>query len=298
MTEQSINRFNSIKKVLIWVLVLNWLVALAKILYGLSSHCSSILADGLHSLSDGASNIVGLVGITIASQPKDQDHPYGHKKYETFFSLGIAALLILVCFNLFKEGISRLNHPIPPQIDYKSFIIMFVTLAVNIMVMNYEFKKGKSLKSDILVSDSLHTKADVLTSFSVIIALVFIKLGFAVMDPVITLVIAVFIGKTIIDIIKESSKVLCDSAVILDTKEISGIVLSVKGVKSCHKIRTRGREDDVYVDLHVLVSPHMHIDQAHKISLEIEESIKKNINGVSDVVVHIEPREGHPEDEA
>jgi cation diffusion facilitator family transporter len=107
----------------------------------------------------------------------------------------------------------------------------------------------------------------------------------------VTLFISLFIAHSAFDILKNSSKVLCDTAVIMDDKKIGDIVLSVKGVKNCHKIRTRGREDDIHIDLHVQVNPHMHIDEAHKISDAIEEALKKGIQGVTDVVVHMEPRE-------
>lgn len=283
--------YQRIRRILILVLVLNWTVALAKILYGLISRCTSMTADGFHSLSDGTSNIIGLIGIHFACQPKDLDHPYGHKKYETLFSLAIAALLFVVSFNLAKEGIKRLYHPVIPQIDVVSFIIMICTLGTNLWVMNYEYKEGKRLQSDILVSDSMHTKADIFTSLSVIIALVLIKLGYPIFDPIVTFLIVLFIAYTASGIVKESSAVLCDTAVILDSKKIVDIVLGIKGVKTCHKIRTRGRPDDIQVDLHVQVSADMHIDNAHKISCAIEEAIKKSIPEVSDVVVHMEPKE-------
>ncbi|MBI4972336.1 MAG: cation transporter [Candidatus Omnitrophica bacterium] len=250
--------YSRIRGILIWVLVLNWLVAVAKIFFGLLSRCASMTADGFHSLSDGASNIIGLIGIRFAAQPKDSDHPYGHKKYETFFSLGIAALLFIVAFNLLKEGISRIYHPVLPQIDLKSFLVMLITLGINIAVMKYEYNKGRLLQSDILVSDSLHTKTDIFTSLSVIIALIAIKIGYPVLDPLATMLIALFIAHAGIEIIKESSRVLCDTAAIVDTKKIVNIVLSIAGVKTCHKIRTRGRPDDIYVDLHVQVNPDMH----------------------------------------
>jgi cation diffusion facilitator family transporter len=157
--------------------------------------------------------------------------------------------------------------------------------------MLYEYKKVKILQSDILVSDSLHTRADILTSLSVIAALVAIKLGFSLVDPIVTLLIAFFILYTAYHIVKEGSSVLCDTAVILDVKKIVDIVLNVKGVKTCHKIRTRGRPDDIYIDLHVQVNPNMHMEEAHRISYEIEEVIKKNIPQVTDVVVHMEPKE-------
>jgi cation diffusion facilitator family transporter len=231
------------------------------------------------------------VGIHFAAQPKDLDHPYGHKKYETFFSLGIALLLFLVAFNLGREGIIHLSKPLQPKIDSGSFLIMGLTLLVNLWVMSYERKKGLQLKSDILISDAMHTKADIFTSLSVIIALVVIKLGYPILDAVATILISLFIAHSGLVIIRQGSSILCDSAAILDEKKISAIVLGIPGVIACHKIRTRGRPDDIHLDLHVQVKPDMHIDRAHKISYIVEETVKKNIPEVTDVVVHMEPRE-------
>lgn len=283
--------YNQIRRILVWILILNWAVAGAKILYGLLTHCVSMAADGFHSLADGASNIVGLIGISLACQPRDADHPYGHRKYETFFSLCIAGLLAIICFNLIEGGIKRLYNPVIPRIDAISFIVMLVTLSINLLVMNYEYKKGKILQSDVLISDSMHTRADILTSLSVIITLVMIRLGYPILDPIVTIIIALFIARAALGIVQQSSRVLCDTAVIVDVKRIVDIVLSIEGVKTCHKIRTRGRPDDVYIDLHVQVNPGMHIDKAHKISYLIEEALKKNIPAVTDVVVHMEPEE-------
>lgn len=283
-------RYSEIKRILWFILFLNWGVAGAKIIYGLVTNFESMTADGFHSLADGASNIIGLIGIAIASQPADKDHPYGHKKYETLFSLAIAGFLFFTCYNLMIGGIKRLHEPGIPRIDFLSFAVMMVTMAVNIFVMRYEYKQGKRLNSDILVSDSLHTRTDIFTSFSVIIALVVSKLGFNIIDPIVAMVIALFIARAAFSIVKESSSVLCDTAVILDEKKIEILVSAVKGVKSCHKIRSRGRPDDIHVDLHIQVSSHMHVDEAHRISHEISGVIKDRIPGVTDVVVHIEPK--------
>jgi len=163
-------------------------------------------------------------------------------------------------------------------------------MGINTLVMKYEYGQGKSLRSDFLVADSMHTKADILTSLSVIVALIGIKLGFGIIDPITTLVISIFIAHAGLEIIKDASKVLCDTVAILDTAKISGIVMTVKGVKECHKIRTRGRPDDICIDLHVQVDPGMHMDHAHKICYAVEEAIKSKIPEVTDVLVHIEPR--------
>ncbi|MFH1288083.1 MAG: cation diffusion facilitator family transporter [bacterium] len=281
-------RNRDVKRILFVTLILNWLVALAKIVYGIYTGCMSMTADGIHSLTDGVSNIIGLVGINIASKPKDKDHPYGHKKYETFASLAIAGLLAIVCFNLIKESINRFLNPTIPQVDLKSFIIIISTMIVNFLVMKYEYKKGKQLKSDALVSDSMHTKSDIFTSLSVIVTLIAIKLGYPILDPIATIIISLFIANTAYAIIKNSSDVLCDTAVI-DEKKIKSIVLNISGVETCHKIRTRGRPDDIYLDLHIQINPDTQIDEAHEISNAIEAAIKFNIKEITDVVVHMEP---------
>lgn len=290
MPEQ-IKDYSKIRLVLITVLALNWLVAIAKIIFGLNSRSASMTADGFHSLSDGASNIIGLVGIHFASKAKDSDHPYGHKKYETFFSLGIAFLLFLVAIGIIHESLGRFNNAITLNITPVSFIIMVITIVVNFMVMRYENKKGRELKSDILLSDALHTRADIFTSLSVILALIATKIGFPLLDPITSILISVFIAYSGYKIVCQSSVILCDSAAIVDLKQIVDIVLNVEGVKACHKIRTRGRPDDIYIDLHVQVDSSMPIGSAHKISYAIEDAIKKSLPQVVDIVVHMEPKE-------
>jgi cation diffusion facilitator family transporter len=178
-----------------------------------------------------------------------------------------------------------------PDIGIGSFLVIIFTLLVNIAVMRYERSKGRLLKSDILISDSLHTKADIFVSLSVIAALTVIKLGYPLFDPIITIVISLFIAYLAYNICKRSSNILCDASPMIDVKKISHIVLSIKGVKACHKIRMRGSTNDIHIDLHVQVSPNMHVDHAHKISYSIENAIKQNIPQITDVVLHIEPQE-------
>jgi len=275
---------------LVCVLFLNWGVAAAKLLYGWITRSASMTADGFHSFSDGSSNIIGLIGIWIASRPIDKTHPYGHKKFETLTSIGISIFLFIVCINVVREGVLRFLHPVIPQVNVISFLVMGITLAINIAVMIYEKRMGVVLKSDILISDALHTRADILTSFSVIITLIGIKFGFPILDAIATLVISGFIAHAAVDILKESSRVLSDG-VAIPIEEIKRIVLSIRGVEECHQIRSRGRGDDIHIDLHVLVDPEMHMHRAHHLSYAIENKIKRDFHGVTDVVVHMEPFE-------
>jgi cation diffusion facilitator family transporter len=281
--------YREIQKVLWIVLVLNWAVATAKMIYGYISGSTSMTADGFHSLSDGTSNIIGLIGIRFCSRPKDEDHPYGHKKYETLFALGIAAMLLIVAFNIGKGGVGRIINPIVPRVDFISFAVMIITTMVNITVMIYEYRRGKQLQSDILVVDSMHTRADIFTSISVIVALVCVKLGFPILDPVITLVIAGFIAYSAFTIIREEAGILCDAIAITDTKKIEAAVLRIKGVKSCHKIRSRGRLDDVHLDLHIQIDADMTMRDSHLLNHTIQKEIMSVFPQIVDVLVHMEP---------
>ncbi|MDP2970621.1 MAG: cation diffusion facilitator family transporter [Deltaproteobacteria bacterium] len=284
------DRFQKIRRVLIYILLLNWGVSAAKLIYSGVIRSVSMKADGFHSFSDGASNIIGLIGIWVASRPIDQNHPYGHKKYETLTSVAISALLFFVCFNVIREGIARFIDPVIPEGNLNAFLVMIVTMAVNIFVMVYENKKGKELKSDVLISDALHTRSDILTSASVIITLMAIKLGIPVVDPIASLLIAIFIGYAAVQILRESARVLSDGAAI-PIWEIKRVVLAIKGVEECHQIRSRGRADDIHIDLHILVDQKMDVHRAHHLSYAIENKIKRDFRGVTDVVVHMEPME-------
>ncbi len=287
----------TVRRILAFILGLNWLVAILKLIFGYIINSTSMVADGYHSFADGASNIVGLLGMRIAGQPMDEDHPYGHKKYETLASLVIAFLLFLVCLNLIHSGWERLRTKSAPEVNIWGFVVLGLTMLINTAVMVYEGRRGRELGSDILVADAMHTRADLLTSCSVGVALIGAKIGFPILDPLVAMMIAVFIAVSGLQILKGSSAILCDTAAI-DRRAIERLVMAVPEVKKCHKIRTRGRHDDIFIDLHVLVDDNMKVVQAHDLTVKIEDLIKKEFCGVSDIVVHVEPlsSEAHHDD--
>ncbi|MBU1913147.1 MAG: cation diffusion facilitator family transporter [Candidatus Omnitrophica bacterium] len=284
------DKFKEIKRILIVILFFNWLVAFSKLIYGLITKSAAMTADGVHSFADGASNIIGLVGIWAASKPIDDDHPYGHKKYETVATLGISVMLFLASFDIIKDSFLRLFHPVVPDVNIFSFGLMVIGFLINVVVMTYERKKGIELSSDVLVCDSIHTKSDMFVSSAVIVTLISTKLGFPMLDTLVALIIGVLIAKAGFEILKRSSDVLCDGEAI-EKARIARVVNSISGVKSTHKIRTRGREDDVHVDLHVTVNTKMHVDDAHGLSHRISDILKEKIPGITDVIVHVEPSE-------
>ena len=282
------NRFGKIRVILFRILLLNLGVAVVKIVYGMLTNTLSMEADGYHSLFDGVSNIVGLIGIQIASKPADKEHPYGHRKYETLASIAIAFLLIYVGFEIISSAIDRFSNRMQPDVTSISFVVMIVTMAVNLFVTTYEHKQGVLLKSEILVADSMHTKSDIYVSLSVLAGLVAIKLGYPIVDPVIALIVAAVVVRAGYLIICQSTYTLCDMSR-LDEEAICDVVNSIEGVEQCHNIRTRGVVDDIHIDLHVRVSPDMHTDKAHALAHTVEEHLKENFVDITDVIVHIEP---------
>jgi cation diffusion facilitator family transporter len=282
------DKFSKIRRILILILILNWGVAFCKIVYGLITKCASMTADGVHSLGDGASNIIGLVGIWAASKPTDKEHPYGHRKFETFATLGIAAMLFFGAFEIARNAFLRLFNPVVPDVTVLSFGLMLAMMAINLLVMKYEHKKGHQLLSDVLICDALHTRSDFMASSAVILTLIAIKMGFPFLDTVAAFLIALLIAKAAFNILKAGSDVLCDAQV-LPESAVKDVVKKIPGVEAVHKIRTRGRKDDIYVDLHVNMDPEMYVKDAHKLSHKIQAVLKNEIPGVTDVIVHIEP---------
>ncbi|MEN6593172.1 MAG: cation diffusion facilitator family transporter [Methanobacterium sp.] len=239
-----------VKRILIIVLVLNIGVALAKIIYGYWTNSLSIISDGFHSLFDGTSNVIGIIGITIASRLPDKIHTYGHEKFETFASMGITFLLFITCFEILQSAVGRFYHPEIPEITILGFLIMGITFIINLVVSWYENREGEKLKSNILVADARHTRSDVYVSIAVILGFIAIQMGFSIVDPIIAVIIAVLIAKMGIQIIKSSSSILLDTAP-LDEETIRSIVSKVPEVKECHRIRSRGQSSHIFVDFHV-----------------------------------------------
>lgn len=278
----------NVRNVLILTLILNFGVALVKVLYGYITNSIAITSDGFHSSFDGVSNIVGLIGIWIASHPPDEKHPYGHKKYETLFTILIAIMIFATCFQILRKVYQSFLEDHTTIVTETSFIIMFFTMGINVFVMLYESRKGKQLGSQFLVADALHTKSDIFVSIAVIISLIFTRIGYSRADVIVGIIITFFIARIGYKILKKASDILVDS-VCMDNSAIEFVVNSIEGVKGCHDIRTRGSVHSVYLDLHALVDRGLTTEKAHELADRIETEIKKEFPSVVDIIVHIEP---------
>ncbi len=287
-------RERDIRRVLWVVLALNIAVAVAKLLYGLFSHSMAMQADGIHSFFDGASNIVGLIGMWFAARPADKSHPYGHGKFETFTAAAIAAMLGIAGYTVARGAINSLQGEGDARVGIGSFVVMAITLAVNLGVTTWEAREGRRLGSEVLKADARHTLSDVLVSSGVIVSLILVKVGFEKADGVLALLVAVAIAYTALTILRGVGRTLSDAAR-LPVEEVIAIGLSIEGVAGCHEVRTRGPETSISADLHVLVDPDTTVEHGHGLAHDVEAALRARFPELADVVVHVEPAETESE---
>ena len=293
---------SGVRRVLWITLGLNLAVAGAKLAYGMHSGLIAMVADGIHSVLDGSSNIVGLIAIRHAYQPPDAEHPYGHRKFETFAALGIGVLLVIACQEILKAAWHRLVDGGNADVGLVGFIVMAATMGVNAYVSWYETREGRRLGSEFLLADAAHTRSDILVSLSVMAALGATLLGWGIVDVIATFAIVAWVGWAAWRVMRPALSTLSDE-VRVDPALLESIALSVEGVRDVHRVRTRGHLDAVWADLHVQVDPDVSISEAHAIAHRVEEAIRARVPEIVDVLTHLEPHgdpieglDGHPLD--
>ena len=282
------DRYGEVVSVLYRVLWLNLAVAVAKITLGYATGAVSILSDGFHSLTDSASNVVALVGVSAARRPPDADHPYGHRKYETMASLGILVFLVVVLVQVLSASLDRLINGGTPRVFPEGIGLMTVTLIINLFVVRYELREGRRLNSEVLRADAKHTRSDVLTSGAVLGALIGVWFGYPILDPLAAVVVAGFIGNACWSIAKDASGILSDHIVIAED-DVRAVVQSVPEVLGCEKIRTRGASDYAFLDLHLWLDAATPLQAAHATSHVVKDKLMAKFPQLADVVIHIEP---------
>ena len=282
-------RYAAMKRVLWVILGLNLVVAAAKIWYGTITDTVSVRADGIASLFDSISNLVGIVGLGLAARPADLDHPYGHQKLETYASVGIGLMLLFAAWNVGSDAVMALVAGTgAPRVDVGSFVVMVGTLIVNLFVVAYEREQGRRLRSEILTADAYHTLSDVLVTLGVIVGLVFVRLGWPIADAIASLLVAVMILRSAYEVFRQANTTLSDEARI-PVADVKAVADAVPGALDCHAVRTRGTEGEVYMDLHILVAPDMTISDAHEVAEAVEQAMTRAFKQVVDVMVHVEP---------
>ena len=263
----------------------NLLVLIAKMIVGLSTGSMGILADAVHSLTDLTNNIIAWIVIHFSSLPADRNHPYGHRKLETLAVFILASILVVLAFELALNAINKeYTEVVSSGLE---LIIMFCVLVINIIVTIWQRMWAKRLDSDILHADATHTFADVLITSTVIAGWQLSAIGYAWVDRLCALGVAILIFYLAYSLFRRAIPVLIDEYAI-DPVELSNIIKTVSGVKNVYKIRSRWVGKTRAVDLVISVDSTLSTEASHTIADTIESLIESHF-GTTDISIHVEP---------
>ncbi|MEH2163428.1 MAG: cation diffusion facilitator family transporter [Nostoc sp.] len=278
-----------VRKVLIITLLLNLFVLGLKAVVGYWTGSLSLLADALHSVTDSANNVLGLVASKFSSPQPDREHPYGHGKFEAVGALGIASFLGIACFEILQGAIERILKGAgePVRISPPELWLLLIVLGVNIFVAFYERAVGRRVDSSILIADATHTMSDIWVTISVIAGLIGVWLGYQWMDLVLAFPVALLVFWSGWSVLKENLPWLVDQMAIAP-EAIHAIATSVPGVINCHDIASRGvLGRQVFIEMHLIVDA-PDVETAHQITEEVESRLEERFRPVR-ILIHVEP---------
>lgn len=285
-------RRHSILSTLAISLVGNLLNALLKIAYGTAFGSLAFLADGIHSLFDSTSTVIGMASIIMSTKPPDDEHPYGHQKFETLSAIALGLLLLLAAYEVGTMAFHRFFNPArQPVFSLWGFTVLGFTMLINLSTAYMERKRSVQLASNFLAADALHNQSDFLISCAVLATVVSAHFQVPYIDPLASLLITFYLVYLAVRLILFNIQPLLDRSV-LDPLAVERIVNAVDGVAHCHHIRSRGEKDHHFLDLNIHLPGHITLARAHEITHEVERKLKGAFPGLVDVVIHTEPH-GH-----
>jgi cation diffusion facilitator family transporter len=284
-----------VRKVLLITLLLNVFVMALKAIVGILTGSLSLQADALHSVTDSANNVLGLVANRFSSPHPDREHPYGHQKFEAVGALGIAAFLGIACFEILKGTIERIVNGLTPiTIAAPELWLLLIVLGVNIFVTFYERNVGKRVGSAILVADAQHTMSDVWVTITVLAGLIGIWQGrvwnlpqLQWLDVILAFPVALLVFRSGWEVLTDNLPWLVDQVAIAP-ETIQAIVMQVPGVINCHDIASRGvLGRQAFIEMHLIVDA-KDVETAHQITEAVEDRLEERFNPVR-VLIHVEP---------
>jgi len=287
--DKALDRSLAVRRVLGGLLVANIAVVIAKATIGMRAGSLAVLGDAVHSSVDAAYNVLGLVVVRVAAREPDEDHPYGHGKFETLGALAIVVFLAVTCFELVRSAIGHLvsgGHTV--QMSAVGLALLLATLGTNILVAWYENRRGHELSSELLIADAAATRTDIFITIGVLIGVLFARQGYLWVDPAVAIVVAILMVRVGYQILARTVPVLVDERAI-PAPTILQTAQAVKGVKSAYGIRSRGGPASVgYAEVTIAVDPAANVADAHAIADAVEERLKKDLQ-LKEVTVHVEP---------
>jgi cation diffusion facilitator family transporter len=268
-------------------------VGLAEFTAGAIFGSVAVVAAGMDAIADTATSVGVIAGLHVSKRPPDESHHYGHRQAETLASAFLSAALVFAGIRIAYLAVDNIRQGTTVNASIPLFITALAAVVISAVLAKYKMSIGKKTGNMSVVADGYHTLTDGLSAAAVLVGLVFVRMGYNMADSIVALGVSVLVvgwgfrvGLNAINIIMEKSpgpKVM---------RNIRKVVLSVPGVRDCHKLRARKVGSRISADLHIQVDPRTHVDKAHIIATKVERRLQEKIPDIHSVVVHIEPIEG------
>lgn len=286
-------RKKEIQRVTLWGVFINLILAMGKLIIGFIANSHALIADGLHSLSDLISDGMVLLAAKHSHMDADEDHPYGHGRYETLATIGVGFFLFLVALGIAIDAIIRLIEPASLTAPgMLALVVAAISIVSKEMLFQLTIKVARRIKSKMLIANAWHHRTDSISSIVVLIAIAGAMWGLPILDDVAAIVVAVMIAQIGWELSYSSIQELVDTA--LEPEKVDAIkekIMDVDGVEQLHMLRTRRMGHQALVDVHILVDSNLSVSEGHQISEAVEQVLTENFDEINDVTVHIDPED-------
>lgn len=285
-------RYKYARKVTVIGAVVNAFLGIIKIIGGLLFHSHALIADGVHSFSDLFTDLMVLIASKYGSQEADHSHPYGHQRFETAATLLLALFLILAGAGIAWDAFYEILYEHADAPGFLALPIALISIIANEMLYHYTHYIGKYIESTLIIANAWHHRSDAASSVVVTIGLIGSLSGYLYLDAIAAMIVAFMIIKMGWSYGWDSVKELVDTAV--EPKKLSrikDIIQHVDGIQRIHQLRSRSMGGDVYVDVHILVSPYISVSEGHYIAQHVHHLLVDKMKEVKDVTVHVDPED-------
>ncbi len=285
-------RYRQAQKMTLISAITTGFLGILKVMGGFLFHSHALVADGIHSFSDLLTDTLVLVASKYGSLDADDSHPYGHQRIETAATLLLSVILIIAGFSIAWDALDELLYSTTTKPNWLSLPIITLSIAANEFLFHYTHRIGLAIRSPLLIANAWHHRSDAASSIVVLIGLIGSLAGLIFLDTLAAVVVGIMIIKMGWDYAWNSVKELIDTAVDPDLlAQIRQVIEDVDGVERIHQLRSRLMGNDVFIDVHILVSPKISVSEGHYIAQHVHYALMDAMEDVKDVIVHVDPED-------
>ncbi len=284
------DRYKQARRITLIGSLVDVLLGVSKVFVGFLVHSQALIADGIHSFSDLFTDFLVLFVAKYSHAEPDEEHPYGHERFETFGTVLLGSFLIAIAGVIIYDAIGRLIHQESTFMgSWAAIVVTVASIISKEIIFQYSRRIGEKIKSDLLIANAWHSRSDSLSSIVVLIGILGAMYGYLWLDGVAAILVAIMIGYVGWKFAYKSARELVDTGVSKETlRQIQHSIFSVEGVRSVHDLRSRRMGSNILIDVHIEVDHYISASEGHHIGVWVEQKLLTEFSGINDVVFHID----------